>query len=112
MRHLLTTILMTTVIFGLAGCFGEEEEPGPKLDHIMVRNDSSTEARVRVKLWTEDILIVSAGDSGKMEFKAGARTVQVEARSRKQWDDCWVTMQVGETLVVSDAGERIGCSVE
>ncbi|WP_420404621.1 hypothetical protein [Nisaea sp.] len=112
MTRILSTILIVTALTGLTGCFGEEEKPGPKLDFINVRNDSSTEARVRVKLWTEDILVVSAGDSGKMEFKAGAQTVQVEARSRKQWDDCWVTMQVGETLVVSDAGERIGCSVE
>ncbi|UUX50532.1 hypothetical protein NUH88_02305 [Nisaea acidiphila] len=112
MPQLVSTFLMAVALFGLTACFGEEEKPGPKMDHINVRNDSSTEARVRVKLWTEDILVVSAGDSGKMEFKAGSRTVQVEARSRKQWDDCWVTMQVGETLVVSDAGERIGCSVE
>lgn len=105
-------MLTIALLSGLSGCFGEEEKPGPKLDFINIRNDSSTEVSVRVKLWTKDVLAVQAGNSGRIEFKAGARTVQVDARSRKQWDDCWVTMQIGETLVVSDATERIGCSVE
>lgn len=112
MKRVFSTMLIAVSLAGLAACFGEEEKPGPKMDFIGVRNDSSTEATIRVKLWTEETLVLSSGDTGKMEFKAGSRTVQVEARSRKQWDDCWVTMQVGETLVVSDAGERIGCAVE
>ncbi|MEP3114259.1 hypothetical protein [Nisaea sp.] len=100
------------LLVGLTGCFGEEEKPGPKMDFINIRNDSSTEVSVRVKLWTKEALPIQAGDSGRIEFKAGSRTVQVDARSRKQWDDCWVTMQIGETLVVFNATERIGCSVE
>lgn len=106
------SVLTIALLVGLSGCFGEEEKPGPKMDFIKVRNDSSTEVSVRVKLWTKEALAVQAGDSERIEFKAGSRTVQVDARSRKQWDDCWVTMQIGETLVVFDATERIGCKVD
>lgn len=95
----------------LAGCF-ESEEPGPALDHINVRNDSSTEAQVRVKMWQHDFTAISSGKSDRLEFEAEAKTVQVEAKSRKQWDDCWVTMQVGQTLVVHDDGEQIACRAE
>tara|TARA_E500000318_G_scaffold72998_4_gene67651 strand:- start:3214 stop:3570 length:357 start_codon:yes stop_codon:yes gene_type:complete len=105
-------VLTIALLVGLSGCFEEEKKPGPKMDFINIRNDSSTEVSVRVKLWTKEALPVQAGDSGRIEFKAGSRTVQVDARSRKQWDDCWVTMQIGETLVVFDATERIGCTVD
>ncbi|MBT6135956.1 MAG: hypothetical protein HOH65_00670 [Rhodospirillaceae bacterium] len=111
MSRSLAMFMFLVMGLGLAGC-GEDEPPGPKMDHVMVRNDSSTEANVRVKLWQKGYLAVSAGDSAKIEFKAEARTVQVEAKSRKQWDDCWVTMKVGDTLVIYDGVERIACKAE
>jgi hypothetical protein len=97
----------------LAAC-GEEEPPGPPTSTVHVRNDSSTEANIRIKFWAKDFTRVSAGDSADITFvnEDGINAVQVEAKSRKQWDDCWVTMNVGETLVVFDATERIGCRVE
>jgi hypothetical protein len=46
----LTFGLLAPVV--LTGCFGEDEEAkGPKKDYILVRNDSSTEAQVRMKMW-------------------------------------------------------------
>jgi hypothetical protein len=77
-----------------------------------VRNESSTEANVRLKLWKGDAVAVTAGRSDRIEFVSKSRTIQVEAKSRRQWDDCWVTMQVGQTLVVFDGQERIACRVE
>ena len=98
---------------GLAGCFGEEEEvKGPKKDFILVRNDSSTEAQVRMKMWKAEAKPVSSGKEERLEFISKSRTVQVEAKSRKQWDNCWVTMQVGQTLVVYDGQEQIACRAE
>lgn len=84
------------------------------MSEIYVRNESSTEANVRVKFWTKDYVKVSAGEKGTVRFvnAEGANAVQVEAKSRKQWDDCWVTMNVGQTLVVFNATERIGCRAE
>lgn len=105
-------VLSLTLLVGLSGCFGEEEKPGPKMDFITVRNDSSSKVSVRIKLWSKDAIVVKAGDSRRIEFKAGSRTVQVDAQTEHRWDDCWVTMQIGKTLVVVDATERIGCSTE
>ena len=93
---------------------GEEEAKGPPMSKIHVRNESSTEANVRVKFWTTDFVKVSAGEKATVQLvnNDGANAVQVEAKSRKQWDDCWVTMNVGQTIVVFDATERIGCRAE
>lgn len=97
----------------LAAC-GEEEPKGPPMSKIFVRNESSTEANVRVKFWTKDYVKVSSGEDATVQFvnADGANIVQVEAKSRKQWDDCWVTMNVDQTLVVFNATERIGCRAE
>lgn len=96
----------------LAAC--GEEPSGPPTSKIYVRNESSTEANVRVKMWEREFTRVSAGNSTSLEFvnEKKVNAVQVEAKSRNQWDDCWVTMNVGETLVVYDSTERIGCRVE
>ena len=108
---LLTLCLLLPL--ALAGCFGEEEEAkGPKKDFILVRNDSSTEAQVRMKMWKSEVKAITSGKSDRIEFVSKAKTVQVEAKSRKKWDNCWVTMQVGQTLVVFDGQEQIACKVE
>lgn len=109
-----TTLFLAAVMtLSLAAC-GEDEPPGPPISDIQVDNQSSTEANVRIKFWTKDYVKVSAGDSETITFvnKDGANVVQVEAKSRKQWDECWVTMNVDQTLVVFDDVERIGCRVE
>ncbi len=107
----LTFGLLAPVV--LTGCFGEDEEAkGPKKDYILVRNDSSTEAQVRMKMWKAEAKPVSSGKEERLEFVSKSRTVQVEAKSRKQWDNCWVTMQVGQTLVVYDGQEQIACRAE
>ena len=104
---------ITALSLALVAC-GEEEPKGPPTSKIFVRNESSTEANVRVKFWTKDYVKVSSGEDATVEFvnADGANAVQVEAKSRKQWDDCWVTMNVGQTLVVFNATERIGCRAE
>ena len=84
------------------------------MSEIFIENESSTEANVRVKFYSNDQERVSSGSSGVLRFvnESGVRGVQVEAKSRKQWDDCTVLMNVGETLVVFDDVERIGCRVK
>ncbi|MDA1311477.1 MAG: hypothetical protein O2985_18005 [Proteobacteria bacterium] len=97
----------------LIGCSEEEEQAkGPKKDFIIVRNDSSTEASVRLKMWKSEAKPITAGKEERIEFVSNSKTVQVEAKSRKKWDDCWVTMQVGQTLVVFNGQEQIACKVE
>lgn len=111
--RLARVLLLSSLPFTLLAC-GEEEPEGPPMSKIYVRNESSTEANVRVKFWTKDYVKVSSGENGTVAFvnTEGANAVQVEAKSRKQWDDCWVTMNVGQTLVVFNATERIGCRAE
>ncbi|EDP65594.1 hypothetical protein BAL199_02179 [alpha proteobacterium BAL199] len=106
-------VLALALSAALTAC-GEEEPKGPPTSEIYVRNESSTEANVRVKFWTKDYVRVTSGDKATVKFvnTEKANAVQVEAKSRKQWDDCWVTMNVGQTLVVFDATERIGCRAE
>jgi hypothetical protein len=113
MKHKLLALLSVGLFAFLAGC-GEEEPQGPPKSEIYIDNQSSTEASVRIKFWTKDYTAVSAGDSATIAFENPDKMniVQVEAKTRKQWDDCWVTLNVGETLVVFDATERIGCRVE
>lgn len=111
--RMLTALFGAVALVALAGC-GEDEPEGPPRSEIHIENRSSTEANVRIKFWTDDYVRVGAGDSDTLSFvnEEGANVVQVEARSRKQWDECWVTMNVGQTLVVFDATERIGCRIE
>lgn len=106
-------LLLLGLSFALLAC-GEEEPKGPPMSKIFVRNESSTEASVRVKFWTKDYVKVPAGEKATVQFvnADGANAVQVEAKTRKQWDDCWVTMNVGQTIVVVDATERIACRAE
>lgn len=105
--------LLAALPVTLTAC-GEEEPKGPPMSKIYIRNESSTEANIRIKFWTKDYVKVSSGDKETIKFvnTEGANAVQVEAKSRKQWDDCWVTMNVDQTLVVFNATERIGCRVE
>src|SRR3546814_4130563 len=109
-----TLLLLVAVLSVTLSACGEDEPKGPPMSKIFVQNESSTEASVRVKFWTKDYVKVPSGESATMQFvnADGANAVQVEAKSRKQWDDCWVTMNVGQTIVIFDATERIGCRAE
>ena len=40
-----------------------------------------------------------------IEFISKAKTVQIEAKSFKQADTCWVNVQVGQTLMVYNGQE-------
>jgi len=113
MKNALLLPVALVLAVTLLAC-GEEEPAGPPKSKITVRNESSTEANVRIKFWTNDYARVSAGDRRVIEFvnQDGTNIVQVEAKSRKQWDECWVTMNIDQTLVVFDSTERIGCRVE
>ena len=50
---------------------------------IFIENESSTEANVRVKFYSNDQERVSSGSSGVLRFvnESGVRGVQVEAKS-------------------------------
>ncbi len=95
----------------LVGC-GEEIPPDPNLRTVTIRNESSTEANVRIKRWHRELTRVSAGDVETIEFISPNIVVNVEAQTRKQWDSCWSSMRVGGTFVVYDDTERIACRVE
>lgn len=112
MRRLVRATVLAVWSVTAVALVGCDEDSGPVRDHIEVRNDSSTEAQVRVKMWQRDFVAISSGKADRLEFDAQSKTLQVEAKSRKQWDDCWVTMQVGQTLVVYDDGEQIACRAE
>ncbi|NQW10414.1 MAG: hypothetical protein HQ481_11105 [Alphaproteobacteria bacterium] len=113
MKRLFALPVLLMLGLGLAAC-GEEAPPGPPTSKIFIDNQSSTEANVRIKFWTKDYKKVSSDSAETIEFvnEQGANVVQVHAKSRKQWDECWVTLNVGQTLVVYDGIERIACRIE
>lgn len=76
---------------------------------VTVINNSSTEAQVRMKLWQRDFTRLSVGRSQQFEVPAEFNTVQVEAKSRKQGDNCWSNVQVGGTLEIIDGNQQILC---
>lgn len=76
---------------------------------VTVNNNSSTEIQVRMKLWQRDFTRLSVGRSQQFEVPAQYNTVQVEAKSRKQGDNCWSNVQVGGTLAVIDGNQQIVC---
>ena len=76
---------------------------------VTVINNSSTEAQVRMKLWQRDFTRLSVGRSQQFEVPDQFNTVQVEAKSRKQGDNCWSNVQVGGTLEIIDGNQQILC---
>ena len=81
--------------------------------HIV--NETPARVYYRVKMWQGDFAFVGAGKELKVEIpdKVGSlRSVQVEARSGEQWDNCYATVQVGAKLVVTQGRERINCRVD
>lgn len=76
---------------------------------VTVNNESSTEVQVRMKLWQRDFTRLSVGRTQQFEVPAQFNTVQVEAKSRKQGDNCWSNVQVGGTLSIVDGNQQIVC---
>jgi spermidine/putrescine-binding protein len=76
---------------------------------VTVNNNSSTEVQVRMKLWQRDFTRISAGRTQQFEVPQQYNTVQVEAKSRKQGDNCWSNVQVGGTLAIIDGNQQIVC---
>ena len=90
----------------------KEEPPRPSFQIV---NDTPARVYYRVKMWQGDFAFVMAGRDVKVEIpeKVGnLRSVQVEARSRGHWDNCFATVQVGSKLIVTQGKERISCKVE
>ena len=88
--------------------------PPPKPAFHIV-NETPARVYYRVKMWQGDFAFVGAGKELKVEIpdKVGSlRSVQVEARSGEQWDNCYATVQVGAKLVVTQGRERINCRVD
>lgn len=95
----------------LSAC-GDDQKKVEKPKHtVRVVNEASTEANVRIKFFTKDYVRISVEDEAELEIPEDLNTVQVEARSRKWNDSCWVTMQVGQTMIFYQDGERVGCKV-
>lgn len=109
MRRFTKLALIAFSVFWLSACSDEQEANKPKMDYINVVNNSSTEAQVRIKMWQKDFVKVTSGKEERVEFVADPMTVQVEVKSRKKWDNCWLSMRKTQTLEVFNDGERIGC---
>jgi hypothetical protein len=93
--------------------FAQKEAPARPSFQIV--NDTPARVYYRVKMWQGDFLFVMAGRDIKVEIPervGNLRSVQVEARSREQWDNCFATVQIGSKLVVTQGKERISCKVE
>jgi hypothetical protein len=109
--RLYSPLLLLLPILAVAAC-SEEPPAGPPKSRVKVINESSTEAQVRIRMWQKDFTKVTSGKDAELEFESKGESFQIEAKSRKQWDECWISMQVGDTLVVFDDGERIGCKIK
>ena len=99
---------------GDAAAQGKAAVPPPKPAFHIV-NDTPARVYYRVKMWQGDFSFVQAGKELRVEIpeKVGnLKSVQVEARSGEQWDNCFATVQVGSKLVVTQGRERINCKVE
>jgi hypothetical protein len=91
------------------------QKEAPPRPSFQIVNDTPARVYYRVKMWQDDFSFVMAGRDVKVEIpdKIGnLRSVQVEARSRGQWDNCFATVQVGAKLIVTQGKERISCKVE
>jgi hypothetical protein len=113
---MLSTILRAAA-FALAllpgAAFAQKEAPARP--SFLIVNDTPARVYYRVKMWQGDFQFVMAGRDIKVEIpeKVGnLRSVQVEARSREQWDNCFATVQIGSKLIVTQGKERISCKVE
>ena len=87
--------------------------PPPPGFHLV--NETPARVYYRVKMWQGDFSFVQAGKELRVEIPekvGGLKSVQVEARSGEQWDNCFATVQVGSKLVVTQGRERINCKVE
>jgi hypothetical protein len=110
-------LFMTFVAVALltSGCFGEEEKvEAPKNDHIMVENKTGVDLKIRLTTRMKTDFPLPYGGSTKIEFPiTTAKTLQVKAKSMDpNWDDCLISMRVGQTLIVHQAGEFIECKAE
>ena len=100
-----------------AAAMGQQRDPAapPPKPAFHIVNETPARVYYRVKMWQGDFAFVGAGKELKVEIpdKVGSlRSVQVEARSGEQWDNCYATVQVGAKLVVTQGRERINCRVD
>lgn len=97
-----------------AAAVAQKDAPPPKPGFLIV-NETPARVYYRVKMWQGDFAFVQAGKELKIEIpeKVGnLKSVQVEARSGEQWDNCFATVTVGAKLVVTQGRERINCRVD
>lgn len=96
-----------------AAAVAQKEAPPKPGFHII--NETPARVYYRVKMWQGDFAFVQAGKELKIEIpeKVGnLKSVQVEARSGEQWDNCFATVTVGSKLIVTQGRERINCRVD
>ena len=105
-------ILLRLTVIAVAALFFSLPAPGAAAKDkrlVTVNNESSTEVQVRMKLWQRDFTRIPTGRTQQFEVPDQYNTVQVEAKSRKQGDNCWSNVQVGGTLTVIDGNQQIVC---
>ncbi len=96
-----------------AAAVAQKEAP-PKPAFFII-NETPARVYYRVKMWQGDFAYIQAGKDIKVEIpeKVGnLKSVQVEARSGEQWDNCFATVAVGAKLIVTQGRERINCRVD
>ena len=114
MASRLVTAFVLAMLPGLAAA---QHKPGeaPPRPAFMIDNETPARVYYRVKMLQGDFSFVMAGKDIRVEIpdKVGnLKSVQVEARSGEQWDNCYATVQVGAKLVVTQGKERINCRVD
>jgi hypothetical protein len=87
---------------------------GAEKDHIMVENKTGVDLKIRLTTRMKTDFPLPYGGSTKIEFPiTTAKTLQVKAKSMDpNWNDCLISMRVGQTLIVHQAGEFIECKAE
>ncbi|MSP50508.1 MAG: hypothetical protein EXQ95_14435 [Alphaproteobacteria bacterium] len=98
-----------------AGADAQQKAAPPPKPGFHIVNETPARVYYRVKMWQGDFAFIGAGKELRVEIPesvGGVRSVQVEARSGEQWDNCYATVQVGAKLVVTQGKERINCRVD
>ena len=114
-RIAIAVALALPFLAGEATAQNKAAVPPPPKPGFHIVNETPARVYYRVKMWQGDFAFVGAGKELRVEIPekvGGLKSVQVEARSGEQWDNCFATVQVGSKLVVTQGRERINCKVE
>jgi hypothetical protein len=103
-------LLASVIAVGLvSGVFDQPkvmaQEKKPPVPSVTIVNETPGRVFYRVKLWQGDYNFVMAGRDVVVPMPENLRgkmnVVQVEARSRAEWDNCFASIKVGGKLIIT-----------